>query len=370
MIATPFVWRDPSLIPPRPWVYGQHLIRKQVSVTVAPGGVGKSSLTICEALAMVSGRELLGDWIAPNLKVWIFNLEDPRDELDRRITAAMQHHNVAPDAIAGRLFVDTGRERSLCTAIQTREGVQIIKPEMDALATEITARGIDVLIVDPFVSSHQVSENDNGAIDLVAKEWARLADRCNCAIELVHHTRKTNGVEASTEDGRGATALLAVARSARVLNKMGDGQKADAGIKDDPATYFAVTRDKANLAPASKRVWRRMASVRLANGDDVGVAEEWEWPDTFIGMSVADLLAVQKAIEGKHPRYSDQAKPREDWVGVIVAQTLGLNVTTDRKRIKRMIEDWLKSGALVKGKKLDDRRHLVPTVEVGEWATE
>ena len=140
-LPTAFVWRDPSTLPPRPWVYGQHLIRKQVSVTVAPGGVGKSSLTICEALAMASGRELLGDWTAQDLKVWIYNLEDPRDEMDRRIIAAMQHHDVAPDEIHGRLFVDTGRERELCTAIQTREGVQIIKPELDALAREIEARG-------------------------------------------------------------------------------------------------------------------------------------------------------------------------------------------------------------------------------------
>ena len=61
-----------------------------------------------------------------------------------------------------------------------------------------------MLVIDPFVSSHQASENDNGAIDLVAKEWARLADRCNCAIELVHHTRKTNGEDATTESGRAA----------------------------------------------------------------------------------------------------------------------------------------------------------------------
>jgi RecA-family ATPase len=207
-LPTAFVWRDPSTIPPRPWLYGHHLIRKQVSVTVAPGGVGKSSLTICEALAMASGRELLGDWTASGLKVWIYNLEDTRDELERRIIAAMQHHAVAPEEVNGRLYVDTGRERALSTASQTRDGIQIIEPEMEALAQEIVAREIDVLVIDPFVSSHQVSENDNGAIDLVAKEWARLADHCNCAIELVHHTRKTNGEEATTESARGATALL------------------------------------------------------------------------------------------------------------------------------------------------------------------
>ncbi len=366
-LATEFVWRDPLNIPPRPWLYGRHLIRKQVSVTVAPGGVGKSSLTICEALSMASGRELLGDWTAKGLKVWLYNLEDPRDEMDRRIIAAMQHHQVSPDEIAGQLYVDTGRERTLSTAIQTREGVQIIKPELDALADEIEARQIDVLVIDPFVSSHQASENDNGAIDLVAKEWARLADRCNCAIELVHHTRKTNGEEATTESGRGASALLAAARSGRVLNKMSDAMKAEAGVQDDPATYFAITRDKANLAPVGDRVWRRMASVHLANGDSVGVAEVWEWPDTFDGFTAKDLLGVQRTLDGRGLRYSDQAG--DEWAGVAVAEVLDLDATADRKRIKKMIEAWLKSGALVKGQKLGPIRKPVPTLEVGEWAT-
>lgn len=365
-LPTEFVWRDPASIPARPWLYGRHLLRKQVSVTVAPGGVGKSSLTICEGLAMASGRELLGDWTESDLRVWIYNLEDPRDELDRRIIAAMQHHGVEPEEIAGRLFVDTGRERTLTTAIQTSKGVEIIKPEIDNLAREIEARGIDVLIVDPFVSSHMVSENDNGAIDLVAKEWARLADRCNCAIELVHHTRKTNGEDATTESGRGATALLAAARSGRVLNKMTDDLRAEAGVQDDPATYFAISRDKSNLAPVGKREWRRMASVHLANGDSVGVAEVWKWPDAFDGISVSDLLSVQRALDGKGLRYSDQAG--DDWAGNAVADVLGLSPVEHRKRIKKLIEEWLRSGALRKGQKLGPIRKPVPTVEVGEWA--
>jgi hypothetical protein len=276
---------------------------------------------------------------------------------------------VQPNEVAGRLFVDTGRERELCTAVQTREGVVIVKPEIDELAREITDRKIDVMVIDPFVSSHKAGENDNVAIDLIAKEWARLADRCNCAIELVHHTRKTNGVEATTEDGRGGSALLAAARSGRVLNRMTPDQREQAGIPDDDlTTYFTVTRDKANLAPVGKRVWRRMASVELANGESVGVAEVWEWPDTFDGFDSKDLLAVQNAIEDKHLRFSDQAG--KDWAGVIVADVLGLDVTKDKRRIKKMIATWLQSGALIKGSKLGPIRKPVPTIEVGEWATE
>ena len=58
--AKPFVWRDPATIPRRQWVYGHHLIRRFLSTTVAPGAVGKSSLTMVEAIAMATGRALLG----------------------------------------------------------------------------------------------------------------------------------------------------------------------------------------------------------------------------------------------------------------------------------------------------------------------
>ena len=110
-----------------------------------------------------------------------------------------------------------------------------------------------------------------------------------------------------------------------------------------------------------------MASYELANGDSVGVAEAWEWRDTFGGMTGADLLKVQHAIDWKHPRYSNQAG--EDWVACEIAATLGLKPDSHHKRIKRMIETWLKSGAMVKDKKEGPSRKNVPTVEVGEWAT-
>jgi len=76
---------------------------------------------------------------------------------------------------------------------------------------------------------------------------------------------------------------------------------------------------------------------------------------------------VQHALDGQHARYSDQAG--EEWAGVTVAKVLGLNPVADRRRIKKMIEAWLASGALVKGEVLDGKRTKRPSVEVGEWAT-
>lgn len=373
LTATPFVWKDPKSIPPRPWVYGRHMIRKQVSVTVAPGGVGKSSLTLVEALCLATGKQLLGEWVSPEpLRTWVYNLEDPRDEMDRRVIGAMMHHGIKPDEVEGRLFLDTGRERTLCTAIEARGEISIVRPEMDALAAAIMERGIDVLIVDPFVSSHRVSENSSGAIDLVAKEWARLADHCSCSIELVHHTRKTGGVDATTEDGRGSSALMGAARSGRVLNKMNQELREQAGLKDD-ATIFGIDRDKANLAPAGARSWIRMASIDLGQGDYVGVAETWAWPDTFEGVSRKDLLSVQKEVQRRHdvgrpPRASDKAG--EEWAGHIVAEMLDLDATDDRRRINKILSEWVRNGALIKGEVLDAKRMPRPCLEVGEWAHE
>ena len=376
--ATPFEWKDPLTIPPRPWVYGRHMIRKQVSVTVAPGGVGKSSLTLVEAICLASGRQLLGEWVpSGGLRAWVYNLEDPRDEMDRRVIGAMIHHGVRPPDISDehgmRLFLDTGRERPLCTAVDVRGEVTIVKPEMEALEAALKARQIDVLIVDPFVSSHRVSENSSGAIDLVAREWARLADRCNCAIELVHHTRKTGGADATTEDGRGSTALLGAARSGRVLNKMSEEDRKKAGVDGDPATYFGIDRDKANLAPAGARQWIRMASVDLGQGDHVGVAQSWTWPDAFDGVTVHQLIDVQREVHRRHeagtpPRASDQAGA--DWIGAVIADVCGFDVDTDKARIKEVLKSWLASGSLVKGEWIDPTRRPRPVIEVGEWAFE
>ena len=71
----------------------------------------------------------------------------------------------------------------------------IVRPVVDALVAEIIDKQIDVLIIDPFVSCHELPENDNTAQDMVVKEWGRVADRGNCAVHLVDHTRKMGGFE-------------------------------------------------------------------------------------------------------------------------------------------------------------------------------
>jgi hypothetical protein len=54
-------------------------------------------------------------------------------------------------------------------AEQTRDGAKIAVPVVDAVMETIRSNRIDVMTVDPFVSSHRVTENDNNAIEMVVK---------------------------------------------------------------------------------------------------------------------------------------------------------------------------------------------------------
>lgn len=358
--ATPFRWVDPRAIPPREWIYGSHYIRKFVSTTVSPGGIGKTSLIIAEALCIATGRPYLGIPVDDRTAVWIWNGEDPQDELDRRVMAAAVHFGLNEQDIAGRLFVDTGRVQPIVIAEKTRDGVVINAPLVEQVVATIRENQIGVMVIDPFIACHRVTENDNNEIERVAKTWAAIADATNCSIELVHHVRKTGGAEIQVEDGRGAVALLAAARAARALNRMSEEEGEKAGVEDH-RFYFRADDGKANLAPPSAVAkWFRLVSFDLQNAtgtrasDKVGVVEAWQWPDMTQDVTAGDMHAVrQKAAEGKY-RADAQAS---DWIGFAIMDVLGREDTPGaRAQAKALQALWLKSGALKEVQDKDDRR--------------
>ncbi len=378
--ATPFRWRDPRTIPTRPWVYGRWLLRGTVTAVVAPGGVGKSSFMAATVLALTTGRPLLGKSVWGGAqRAWYWNLEDDTEELERQIQAAALHHRVTDADCGDRLYIDSGLEvgHELCTAINGPDGFMILKPVIEGLEAELRARGIDVLIVDPFVSSHSIEENDNNAIDAIVKEWARLAKRVGCAIVLVHHSKKLGGVKVTAEASRGASSLVAAARSTLVLNRM-DDQEAERFMIDgdeEKRRLFTVQDDKHNRAPAEKAEWYRMASVDLGNfdgehSDNVGVVTQWTPPDAFAGVTTDHLRRVQSIVAGGEFRESNQAG---NWVGFAVATVLGLraekHAKADRQRISNILREWLAYGALRVERRADPGKGRdVPYVVVGEVA--
>lgn len=365
--ATAFKWVDPSTLPRREFAFGTHYIRKYVSVTVSPGGLGKTSNSIVEALSMVSGRQLAGVKPKEKLNVWLFNAEDPRDEMQRRIMAACLHYNLKPEDIEGRLFLDTGREQELIVMHEDKKtGLQVNEPIVEAVVEQILANEIDVMIVDPFVSTHRVNENDNGAIDKVAKLWAQIADYTNCAVDVVHHLKKLADREATVEDARGAVSLIGAARSVRVLNRMSDEQAIRAGIAPkERFSYFWIHHGKVNLTKMdNSEHWRKLESVSLGNGatnplrrmsephDTAGVVTEWLWPSKEeIAESVPDDVRRGVLVKLGNQNYRESAQS-EDWAGYVLAEAMGMSLetgkamTADKRKVKAVIDAWIENGIL------------------------
>ena len=350
-----FVLRPPQQIPRRRWLYGDAYIRSFVSVLAAPGGAGKTTLYVAEALAIATGRPLLGITPAERTGVWVMNLEDPADEMERRIGAAAIQYGIRQEDIAGRLLVDAGRDKPLTTAHQTRDGVVIHQPMIDAIVEVIRRKHIGVLIVDPFVASHAVSENDNQAVNAVLASWRLIADITACCPVLVHHFRKLNGEEGSIDSVRGGSAMIGAVRTARVMNVMSDAEAARLGIEEaDRRRYVRIDNAKNNLAPpAASAQWIELRSVDLGNGsgisphgDKVGVAVPWSPPSAWDGITEEHARQIYNHV---HKAGRCRASPAaKEWLGKKVIEICKLG---DGKsaiaRAKVLISEWVKNKILI-----------------------
>jgi hypothetical protein len=374
--ATPYVWRDPKLIVPRDFLYGYHFTRRYLSGTVAMGGVGKSSELGTEIAAMITGRDLLGIKPKRPLRVWYINLEDPREEIDRKLAAVWQHYDIRPADIAGRLFVDSGRERKVVVARETKGGLVIAVPLLADICKTVLANKIDVVMIDPFVGCYEINENDNSKISAVCQEWAVVAE-IGCAVDLAHHVRKGGSRDGHTiEDARGASALINSCRSVRVLNTMTKEEGEKAGVERHRSS-FRIDNGKANLTqPPEQSEWRKFVSIDLDNAteesdaDRVGVVTAWCWPDPMDSLTTHHLRLAQKAVsEGGPWRKDSQAK---NWVGIPIAAALGL----DRKdkahanKIKEVLKIWLSTGMFKEVDGKDEKSNLRTFIEVDKWAND
>ena len=367
---------NPALLPRREWVYGTTYIRKYVSVTASAGGIGKTSLATVEGMAIATGRDLLGENVRRPSNVWIVNLEDPLEEMQLRLAAAMQHYGVDHDDIDGKLFMDAEDTMQMVMAAEGRDGLIQNEALLDFMVGRIRELNIGVVIIDPFVSTHLVNENSNASIQAVVAMFRKMARETAAAVHLIHHVRKGNGDDATIDSVRGAGSLIGAARSARVINKVTEEDAMRLGIDEREARgIFRVDDGKANLAPpAEKAVYRRMVGVQLPNDEWVGVATAFDLPDPFENITNKMVLDMQNIVakaeaDGEPFRASVQAK---QWVGHAIAPVLKLDTENraQKSQLSGIIKTWINNGVL-KVENITSKRdgRDVPCVIVGEWIT-
>jgi hypothetical protein len=380
---------DLSTIERRRFIYGTIYQRGVLSLTGGLGGGGKSVLHIVEAICIATGRDLheTGRKIE-RCNVWLLSLEDDRNEMYRRIGAALMHFNIDKSEIGDRIFMTTRQDApDFLIARSDRDGFHVSHKTVARFASEIVKRDIGVTIIDPYVYAHEINENDNMGQAAVMKALAAVAVATKSSIELVHHSKKppaNDRGEPSSSDMRGASSITNSSRHGRLVLTMSAADANKMGVeKDKRSRYFSTANVKTSYSPPGHNSkWFKLLSVTLPNGDadeegdGVGVVTRWRPPDPFevMGVTVDTLRAVQAEVartcRADTPyRLSDKTKSGP-WIGELIADKTGLDpsIKEERAKIALILRAWLNTGALIVDREWSDGHQKRPIIRSGPAA--
>jgi hypothetical protein len=310
----------------RQWLYGLELVRGEITLLASPGGVGKSSLALGMTVALATGRALLDERICgSDLKALYINAEDSGTEMRRRIWAFCSKHQIGEQDLE-RFFLlgsDDPRTQDL-SFLRTEKGNSVLDDagviHLEALLAEIRP---SVLVLDPLVALCGGGNlNDNSAMSLVMRALKRLANKFDCAILILHHTRK-GGDLSNAEAIGGASAIVNLSRRAIMAVPMALDEASRLGVlPSERASYFKTVASKSNLSPRSDDApWYQLCSITLANpeppiymsGDRVQAIARVHLPrisstsacdDQKIRRAVLDTVDLGKIIDGQAVKYS------------------------------------------------------------------
>jgi RecA-family ATPase len=398
-----------SNIPHRQWLYGTYLIRGEITVVAAPGGAGKTALATGMAVEIATGKELLGEkiWGGDNLKVLFVNAEDSGTEIRRRVWAFCLAH---ADKIAGqtldRLYVagaDDARVQKLSFLRTTDRNVSVLDQNgFQVLEAALQSLRPDVVILDPLVAfCGGGNMNDNAVMSLVMRELKRVATSFNCAVLIVHHTRKGGDI-GNAEAISGAAATVNLSRRAIMPVPMTneDAQQLKV-LPSQRHRYFKVVDAKSNLAPRSHdSPWyelhelpnpqppiypfgdsvQAVARVTLPLVDNISVTAD----DQKTRRAILDLVEHGKIIEGQRYPYSPNVTGAKNERALLDDAIVAVTEATApqqwhpgdlRAVVKREIErlksdKWLVEGENIKGPRFRRGNTLSVDWSRTPWANE
>lgn len=343
---------DDYVIPPRGWLLGTVFCRRFLSSLIADGGVGKTALRIAQLMSLATGRSLTGEHVFMQCRVLIVSLEDDADELRRRVYAVMRHYGITPAEVKGWLFLAAPKGLRLA---EMKDGAPAAGALEMLLREVIVERSVDVVSLDPFVKSHGLEENSNGAIDYVCTLLAKISIDQDCAVDLPHHTKKGIGGPGDADRSRGASSMKDAARLVYTLNPMTTEEAGQFGLSEaERRSLIRMDSGKVNIAPqASEATWFRIVGVPLENGqgiypagDNVQTVEPWQPPATLAGLDSPLLNRILDDIEAGLPngsRYSAAGKADERAAWHVIVRHAP---DKTEQQARNLIKMWLKSGAL------------------------
>jgi hypothetical protein len=352
-------------IPRRPWIIPGLLLRRHLTLTAAPGGTGKSVLTLCVAVMLAMGKVWAGWSPRSRYRVLVINAEEDREEMQRRgIGVAMRSLGVSNTAeLTDLIYVADNPSDIVVARYNARNRTMTREPLADQLMTLILSHKFDVVIVDPFAETF-MGEETNTELKWVGALWRDIARQTNTAIWLIHHTKKyANDMAGDIEASRGGTALGNIARIGTTMFPMTANEAGAMGVpEEERRNYVRFDDAKANYHMLGGHAqWFKSETVYLQNsegdmpGDNVGVFEPWAPPVASITdeQLTPILHKIDAGIDGNDGKplgeyYTLNNKQKSTdsfnrWVGLLIAEEFKCR----EQQAKQIVDNWRRANIIV-----------------------
>lgn len=263
----PKKWEPPAAITEGEWDAAQpappciveNFYYADVGVFIAPGGTGKTTLVLFEAVHIALGLPLFNLRITNPGRVVVLTAEDSREMLVARLRficnqmnldeAQMQHvrESIMISDVSGTGFKLT----------EVLRDVVAPSKQVESLTTGLQSFKPAVIFIDPAVSfgigESRVNDAEQGLVDA----GRRIRNELGCAVIYVHHTGKQNARDKSGDQyaGRGGSAFADGSRMVQVLQVM------------EPKEWLSATGNELAQGESGFRLTRPKLSYAQRQGD-------------------------------------------------------------------------------------------------------
>lgn len=269
---------DPRAMRPRPWMLDRMLMLHELTLLLAPGSAGKSSLILAIVAHMAMGKDFGPYRCYTKCKSIVYNGEDSTEEQSKRLYAVCDLYGLPYAEVKQNIMFLSAEDvdMRLVTAAGRLPVVNdTVVREFVKLASD---PDVGIVAYDPLVDIHEVDEGDSPQMNAVMKTLKRIAREANVASIIAHHTVKAGSARQEDRVGnmdisRGASGIVYKARIAFTLLNASQQDCEDFGMQDSERNAW-VRLDDAKMQyvlAGGTPTWFHKNGVKIPTGDIVGV---------------------------------------------------------------------------------------------------
>ncbi len=258
----------------------QDYLFADVAVFIAPGGMGKTTLKLFEAIHIVLGLLLYGLTVLKRGAVLILTAEDSREMLIARLRSISQAMQLSDEDIAAVMrdirISDVSGSGFRLTEIRG----DTVKPSdgIDQVVEACKKFNPVLIVVDPAVSFGVGESRVNDAEQGLVEAARRLKRALNCCVQYIHHSGKQNAREKAVDQyaGRGGSAFADGARMVHVLQSLTPDEWSNETGTELRAgeTGLRLARPKMSYCPPQSDILIRRTGYQFQHVDRVTTSKE------------------------------------------------------------------------------------------------